>query len=213
MAELALGAQGIFQSLMGALNALPLWAVAALVFLPTLLSLFTRNPVTILSAALLNLACLALLASGSAFAAPVALAAFAASLILVLFGLRERLLWKNLSALEARVGRIDGQMMAFLEALEKRSDIMDERTEEARNAFREARQAYEEIRRAAQARAEDDQEEHRQQHGDGDERQAGVGEQTIERRRGIGHEEHGGEQHPPQPAHQQAQAPGPDLHP
>jgi hypothetical protein len=151
MAELALGAQGIFQSLMGALNALPLWAVAALVFLPTLLSLFTRNPVTILSAALLNLACLALLASGSAFAAPVALAAFAASLILVLFGLRERLLWKNLSALEARVGRIDGQMMAFLEALEKRSDIMDERTEEARNAFREARQAYEEIRRAAQA--------------------------------------------------------------
>ncbi len=28
---------------------------------------------------------------------------------------------------------------------------MDERTEEARNAFREARQAYEEIRRAAQA--------------------------------------------------------------
>jgi hypothetical protein len=151
MADLALRAQGIFQSLMEALNLLPVWAIAALVFLPAILSLFTRSAVTILSAVLLNLACLMLLASGSASAVPVAAAAFAASLILVMFGLRERLLWRHLSALEARVGRIDEQMMAFLSALEKRSDLLDERTEEARNAFREARQAYEEIRRASQA--------------------------------------------------------------
>jgi hypothetical protein len=151
MADLALRAQGIFQSLMEALNLLPVWAIAALVFLPAILSLFTRSAVTILSAVLLNLACLLLLASGSAPAVPVAAAAFAASLILVMFGLRERLLWRHLSALEARVGRIDEQMMAFLNALEKRSDLLDERTEDARNAFREARQAYEEIRRASQA--------------------------------------------------------------
>ena len=148
MADLALRAQGIFQSLMEALNLLPVWAIAALVFLPAILSLFTRSAVTILSAVLLNLACLMLLASGSASAVPVAAAAFVASLILVMFGLRERLLWRHLSALEARVGRIDEQMMAFLSALEKRSDILDERTDEARSAFREARQAYEEIRRA-----------------------------------------------------------------
>jgi hypothetical protein len=151
MADLALRSQGIFQSLMEALNLLPVWAIAALVFLPAILSLFTRSAVTILSAVLLNLACLMLLASGSASAVPVAAAAFAASLILVMFGLRERLLWRHLSALEARVGRIDEQMMAFLSALEKRSDLLDERTEDARNAFREARQAYEEIRRASQA--------------------------------------------------------------
>ncbi len=151
MADLALRAQGIFQSLMEALNLLPVWAIAALVFLPAILSLFTRSAVTILSAVLLNLICLILLASGSAPAVPVAAAAFAASLILVMFGLRERLLWRHLSALEARVGRIDEQMMAFLNALEKRSDLLDERTEDARNAFREARQAYEEMRRASQA--------------------------------------------------------------
>ena len=150
MADLALRAQGIFQSLMEALNLLPVWAVAALVFLPSILSLFTRSAVTILSAVLLNLACLILLASGSASSVPVAAAAFVASLILFMFGLRERLLWRHLSALEARVGRIDEQMMAFLSALEKRSDILDGMTEEARNAFREARQAYEEIRRASQ---------------------------------------------------------------
>ena len=69
MADLALRAQGIFQSLMEALNLLPVWAIAALVFLPAILSLFTRSAVTILSAVLLNLACLMLLASGSASAA------------------------------------------------------------------------------------------------------------------------------------------------
>ena len=143
----------MFQNLMDILNPLPLWAIIALVFFPTILSLFTRSPVTILSTVLLNLACLILLASGAPMAVPVALAAFAASLILVMFGFRERLLWRHLSALEARVGRIDEQMMAFLSALEKRSDILDERTDEARSAFREARQAYEEIRRASQAAA------------------------------------------------------------
>ena len=151
MADLALRAQGIFQSLMEALNSLPLWAIIALVFAPAILSLFTRSPVTILSAVLLNLVCAALLASGSASAVPVAALAFAASLIFVMFGRRERLLWHHLSALEAQVGRMDEQMMAFLSALEKRSDILDERTDEARSAFRETRQAYEEIRRALQA--------------------------------------------------------------
>jgi hypothetical protein len=119
MADLALRAQGLFQSLVEALNSLPLWAILALVFFPTILSL----------------------------------AAFVASLIFVMFGMRERLLWRHLSGLEAQVGRIDEQMMTFLSALEKRSDILDERTDEARSAFREARQAYEEIRRASQAAA------------------------------------------------------------
>jgi len=153
MADLALRAQGIFQSLMEALNSLPLWAILTLIFFPTILSLFTRSPVTIVSTVLLNLACLILLAFGGATAVPIAVVAFVASLIFVMFGMRERLLWRHLSALEAQVGRIDEQMMAFLSALEKRSDILDERTDEARSAFREARQAYEEIRRASQAAA------------------------------------------------------------
>ena len=153
MADLALRAQGIFQSLMEALNSLPLWAILTLIFFPTILSLFTRSPVTIVSTVLLNLACLILLAFGGATAVPIAVVAFVASLIFVMFGMRERLLWRHLSALEGRVGRIDEQMMAFLSALEKRSDILDERTDEARSAFREARQAYEEIRRASQAAA------------------------------------------------------------
>ncbi len=153
MADLVSRVQRMFQVLLETLYSLPVWAAVALLFVPTLLALFTRSPLTIVSAALLNLTCLILLGADPNHAAvvPIAAVTWAASLVIVLFGLRERLLWQNLSALETRIGHMDEQMTAFLAALEKRSDILDERTDEARSAFRETRQAYEELRRAPQA--------------------------------------------------------------
>jgi hypothetical protein len=140
MADLALRTQGAFQALLETLNSLPFWIAIVILFAPTLVSLFTRRWATIASAAVLNTACLAFLATGqsSSSAGPLAIVSFAASLIMVLFGLQERQLWQALSGLEARVGTIEKHMTTFLEALERRSDTIDQRAEEARRTFEEA---------------------------------------------------------------------------
>jgi hypothetical protein len=141
MADLALRTQGAFQALLEALNSLPFWIAIVVLFAPTLISLFTRRWATIASTAVLNTACLALLATGqsSSSAGPLAIVSFAAALIVALFGLQERQLWQDLSGLNARVGTIEEHMMTFLRALERRSDTIDRRAEEARRTFEEVR--------------------------------------------------------------------------
>jgi hypothetical protein len=141
MADLTLRTQGVFQALLETLNSLPFWIAMVILYAPTFISLFTRRWATIASAAILNTACLALLATGqsSSSAGPLAIVSFAAALIVALFGLQERQLWQDLSGLQARVGTIEEQMMAFLKALEARSDAIDRRAEEARRTFEEAR--------------------------------------------------------------------------
>ncbi len=141
MADLALRTQGAFQTLLEILDALPFWIAIGILFVPTFISLLTRRWATIASAAVLNTACLALLATGqgSNSAGPLAIVSFAAALIMALFGLQERQLWQALSGLEARVDTIEAHMMSFLKALERRSDAIDERAEEARRTFEEGR--------------------------------------------------------------------------
>lgn len=150
MADLLLKTQGVAQALLEILNSLPWWAAVLVLFAPTLVSLFTRRPIAILSTALLNTGCLFALAVGqsSISAISVAIVAFSATLILALLGLREHLLRQNLSGVEARVDHIDQQMMSFLKALERRSDLLDERGEEARKALESARRAFEDVRKA-----------------------------------------------------------------
>ncbi len=123
------------------MNSLPFWIALVILFAPTLISLFTRRWATIASTAVLNTACLVLLATGqsSSSAGPLAILSFAAAVIVALFGLQERQLWQDLSGLQARVGNIEGHMMSFLKALETRSDTIDQRAEEARRTFEEAR--------------------------------------------------------------------------
>lgn len=150
MADLLLKTQSLVQALSGALNSLPWWIAVVLLFAPTLLSLSTRRPVTVLSTALLNMSCLFVLATGqsSIAAVPVAVVTFSAALIFALFGLRERLLWQNLSGIEARMDHMDQEMESFIQALERRSDLLDQRGEETRKALEVARQAFEEARKA-----------------------------------------------------------------
>jgi Zn-dependent protease with chaperone function len=141
MVDLAVRTQGAFQALLEAFNSLPFWIAIVILFAPTFVSLFTRKWVTIASTSVLNTACLTLLATGqsSSSAGPLAIVTFSAALIIALFGLHERQLWQNLSGLERRLGNVEEQMMTFLTALERRSDMIDQRAEEARRTFEAAR--------------------------------------------------------------------------
>ena len=152
MTDLALRAQGLLQSPLEALNSLPFWLALGLLFAPTLLSLFTRRWITIAATALLNFACLVLLGAGQApeIAGPVMIVTFAASLIVALFGLHENQLWQRVSDLDAKVSQVEEQMMTFLRALEGRSDMIDQRGEQARMAFEAARKALEDARKPPQ---------------------------------------------------------------
>ena len=152
MADLALRTQGLLQSPLEALNSVPFWLALGILFAPTLLSLFTRRWITIVATALLNFACLVLLGAGQApeIAGPVMIVTFAASLIVALFGLRENQLWQRVSDLDAKVTQVEEQMMTFLRALEGRSDMIDQRGEQARMAFEAARKALEDARKPPQ---------------------------------------------------------------
>jgi hypothetical protein len=152
MADLALRAQGLLQSLLEALNSLPFWLALGILFAPTLLSLFTRRWIAIVATALLNFACLVLLGAGQApeVAGPVMIVTFAASLIFALFGLHENQLWQRVSGLDAKVTHVEEQMMTFLRALEGRSDMIDQRVEQARMAFEEARKSLADARKPSQ---------------------------------------------------------------
>jgi hypothetical protein len=152
MTDLALRTQGLLQSPLEALNSLPLWLALGILFVPTLLSLFTRRWITIVATALLNFACLVLLGAGQApeIAGPVMIVTFAASLIVALFGLHENRLWQRVSGLDAKVSQVEEQMMTFLRALEGRSDMIDQRGEQARMAFEAARKALEDARKPQQ---------------------------------------------------------------
>ena len=141
MADLVVRTQSLFQPVSDTLSALPFWMAIGLLFVPTLVALFTQNGMTMASTVLLNVACLLSLTAGQSTnaAVPVAIVAFAASLLVALYGLRNHQFGQSLSDLEARVGHIDAQMAAFLEALERRSDMIDQRAEEARKIFEEMR--------------------------------------------------------------------------
>jgi hypothetical protein len=148
MRDIALETQDIVSALANALNVLPSWVVLLLLAAPTVASLAARNFITVLSTLILNATCLVLIALESSTALPLAVVSFAAALVFALFGIRERLLWQNLAGLEVRIGHIDEQAIAFLRALERRSDSLDQYTAEARTAFQEARRVFEESRRA-----------------------------------------------------------------
>ena len=137
MADLALRTQGLLQGLLDALNSLPFWLALGILFAPTLLSLLTWQWITIVATALLNIACLVLLAAGQnlGIAGPLMIVTFAASLTSALFGFHAHQLWQKLSDLDARVTYIEEQMMTFLRALEARSAIIDQRAEGVRKAF------------------------------------------------------------------------------
>lgn len=130
MTELGLQVQNIVALATGVLNVMPLWLALGVHFIPTMVALYTRNLFAVLLTLIMNIVCLALVAPGASAesGAPLATTAFAASLIFALFGLRERLLWQNLSGLETRVGVLDEQTLGFLKALE-----------EARKAFEDTR--------------------------------------------------------------------------
>jgi uncharacterized membrane protein YccC len=151
MTDLALRAQRLLQSPLEALTSVPFWLALGLLFAPTLLSLFTRRWITIVATALLNFACL-VLGTGQApeIAGPVMIVTFAASLIVALFGLHENQLWQRVSGLDAKVTQVEEQMMTFLRALEGRSDMIDQRGEQARMAFEAARKALEDARKPPQ---------------------------------------------------------------
>lgn len=149
MIDLALRTQGLLQSLLEALNSLPFWFALGILFAPTLLSLLTRRWITIVATALLNLAGLILLTAGqnSGIAGPLMIVTFAASLVFALFGFYEHQVSQQLSSLDARVARVEEQIMTFLRALEGRSDMIDQKAEQARMAFRDAHKAFEDLRK------------------------------------------------------------------
>jgi hypothetical protein len=147
MGDVELGAKILLQDLLGILQVLPFWIVLMILFSPTLVAVCARNLIAVSSTFILNLTCLILIAIGTSTTLPLAIVSFSAALIFALFGIRERVVWQKLTRLEVRIGHIDDQTIAFLRALERRSDTLDQWTSEAREAF-EAQKATGDIAKA-----------------------------------------------------------------
>lgn len=145
MADFLLELQDMFAAPLAAAGALPTAVKLALVFAPVLPALASRHAAAIASVLVLDLTCLIVLASadGVRTSVPVALLAYAASFVVAFFGLHARTRMRELAELEGRVAHMDEQITAFLQALERRSDMLDRRVDEASGAYREAKQALE----------------------------------------------------------------------
>jgi len=125
---------GFADSLAAQLRAVPLGILIGALWLPTLVALHTRDRWCFAATALLNGAAVA---GFLGWFTPdvtmlVSLLALVTALIVALGGFRARRWSEQITEIAARVDHLDRQVTVFLDALDKRAHIVDERADEMR---------------------------------------------------------------------------------
>jgi type VI protein secretion system component VasK len=123
MLELASRVQPLIQNLVDTLVALPWWAALTVLVIPSALAIVTGQVWVIAATVLLDAASIALLPSLGTRAAVVSL--YTLSLVVALIGFRERRQTRWQADVDERLEHVAKQMMAFLQALDRRTQEIE----------------------------------------------------------------------------------------